>query len=137
MYLDDILVTGATDANHLASLEEVLKRTELRVKKNKCKFMASSVSYLGHVIDASGLHPMPDKIKAVEDTPTPTNVTELKSYLGLLTYYGEFLPNLATRLVPLFKLLGKKTTWKWRAEQDKAFSRIQTTAYIITTTCPF
>ena len=124
VYLDDILVTGATEANHLTSLEEVLKRlarTGLRVKKNKCKFMASSVSYLGHVIDASGLHPMPDKIKAVEDAPTPTNVTELKSYLGLLTYYGKFLPNLATRLAPLYKLLGKKTTWRWRAEQDKAF----------------
>ena len=64
---------------------------------------------------------MPDKIKAVEDAPTPTNVMELKSYLGLLTYYGKFLPNLATRLAPLYKLLGKKTTWRWRAEQDKAF----------------
>ena len=50
-----------------------------------------------------------------------TSCTELKSYLGLLTYHGKFLPNLATRLAPLYKLLGKKTTWRWRAEQDKAF----------------
>ena len=58
--------------------------------------MASSVSYLGHKIDAEGLHPLPDKLQAVKAAPTPRNVSELKSYLGLLTYYGKFLPNLST-----------------------------------------
>ena len=108
----------------MQSLEEVLKRLNqagLRAKKNKCLFMASSVSYLGHKIDAEGLHPLPDKLEAIKSAPTPTNVTELKSYLGLLTYYGKFLPNLSTQLEPLYRLLAKDVKWKWGKPQDKAF----------------
>ena len=92
-------ITGETESEHLRSLEEVLKRLSkagLRVKKCKCQFTVPSVSYLGHMIDAQGLHPLPEKIQAVLEAPIPTNVTELKSYLGLLTYYGKFLPNLGT-----------------------------------------
>ena len=117
MYLDDILVTGATEEEHLSTLEKVLGRLEmsgLPVKKKKCQFMVPSVSYLGHQIDASGLHPLPDKVRAIEEAPAPNNVTELKSYLGLLTYYGKFLPNLATQLAPLYQLLRKQ-------QQKKSF----------------
>ena len=124
VYIDDILITGETESDHLQSLEEVLNRlvkAGLRVKKHKCKFMAPSVTYLGYVIDAEGLHPLPDKVQAVQQAPTPRSVTELKSYLGLLTYYGKFLPNLSTRLAPLYKLLGKNVKWKWSLKQDKAF----------------
>ena len=108
----------------MQSLEEVLKRLSqagLRAKKNKCLFMASSASYLGHKIDAEGLHPLPDKLEAMKSAPTPTNVTELKSYLGLFTYYGKFLPNLSTQLEPLCRLLAKDVKWKWGKPQDKAF----------------
>ena len=115
VYIDDILITGATQEEHLQSLEEVLKRLSnsgLRAKRQKCEFMASSVSYLGHVIDAAGLRPLPDKIEAIRKVPTPQNVTELKSYLGLLTYYGKFIPNLSTQLAPLYELLGKNKAWK-------------------------
>ena len=90
VYIDDILVTGENESVHLQSLEEVLKRLArvgLRARKAKCQFMVPSVTYLGYVIDADGLHPLPDKIKAIREAPTPKNITELKSYLGLLTYY--------------------------------------------------
>ena len=124
VYLDDILVTGVTEQEHLKSLEEVLRRlgqSGLRVKKKKCLFMVPSVSYLGHKIDADGLHPLPDKLQVVKAAPTPTNVSELKSYLGLLTYYGKFLPNLSTHLEPLYRLLAKDSKWKWTKVQEKAF----------------
>ena len=128
VYLDDILVTGEDEQSHLRTLETVLKRlseTGLHVKQSKCLFMVPSVSFLGHQIDADGLHPLKDKVKAIEAAPTPTNVTELKSYLGLLTYYGKFLPNLATKLAPLYKLL-QDVPWEWTPEQDKAFSESKT-----------
>ena len=124
VYLDDILVTGTTEKEHLRSLEEVLRRLDksgLRARKSKCLFMAPSVSYLGHKIDAEGLHPLPDKLQAVKAAPTPRNVSELKSYLGLLTYYGKFLPNLSMRLQPLYQLLTKDCQWKWSKAQEKAF----------------
>ena len=105
------------------TFEKVLGQLEtsgLCVKKKKCQFMVPSVTYLGHQIDASGLHPVPDKIRTIEEAPAPNNVTELKSYLGLLTYYGKFLPNLATQLAPLYQLLQNEHPWMW-GQQQKSF----------------
>ena len=124
VYIDDILITGATEQEHLHALEEVLNRLEkagLRARKSKCKFMAPSVDYLGHRIDTEGLHPIPDKVKAVKEAPSPTCVTELKAYLGLLTYYGKFLSNLSTTLASLYSLLQKDYPWRWTNEEERAF----------------
>ena len=63
------------------------------------------LSYLGHRINAKGFDPLPDKVQAILDAPNPQNVQELKSYLGLLSYYGKFLPNLSSVLAPLYRLL--------------------------------
>ena len=98
-----------------------MEQAGLHLKKSKCVFMADSVTYLGHRIDADGLHPVPKKLEAVQRAPKPCNVSELKSYLGLLTYYGKFLPNLATNLAPLYKLLKASPQWHWSSEQDKVF----------------
>ena len=70
----DILITGQTEAEHLRRLNEVLARLEesgLHLNQTKCIFMAKSVSYLGHRIDAEGLHPLPDKVAAVLEAPLP------------------------------------------------------------------
>ena len=128
VYLDDILITGASKEAHLKTLDEVLSRLDragLRVKKSKCEFMKSSVTYLGHRIDANGLHPLPDRVRAVKEAPTPTSATptsvsKLKSYLGMLTYYSKSLPNLSTLLHPLYQLLRKDVDWKWGAAQTKS-----------------
>ena len=58
-----------------------------------------------------------------EMPPTPTNVTELKSFLGLLNYYHKFLPDLATLLAPLHQLLRKDTKWMWTERQEEAFKK--------------
>ena len=124
VYLDDILVTGSTEEEHLKTLDEVLSRLDsagLRVKSSKCAFMRESVTYLGHQIDSEGLHPLSDRIKAIREAPTPTSVSTLKSYLGMLSYYSKFLPSLSTVLHPLYKLLRKNTTWRWGEGQAKAF----------------
>ena len=92
VYIDDILIMSKTESDHLQSLEEVLKRlvkAGLRVKRHKCKFMAPSVAYLGYVIDAEGLHPLPDKVQAVQQAPTQRSVMELKSYLVCLPINGN------------------------------------------------
>ena len=125
VYLDDILITGASKEAHLKTLEEVFSRLDragLRVKKSKCEFMKSSVTYLGHRIDADGLYPLPDGVRAVKEAPTPNSVPKLKSYLGMLTYYSKFLPNLSTILHPLYQLLRKDAYWKWGAAQTKSFT---------------
>ena len=99
----DILVTGRTEAEHLQHLAELLTRlekAEIRLKKDKCAFMLPSVEYLGHTILAEGLHPRTEKIRAITAAPTPTDVSQLKSFLGLINYYGKFLLNLSHVLAP-------------------------------------
>ncbi|XP_041961667.1 uncharacterized protein K02A2.6-like [Alosa sapidissima] len=126
VYLDDILLSGVDEADHLRKLEEVLTRLEeagLRLKRSKCTFLQEEVEYLGHRVDAQGLHPVRKKVKAIMEAPPPSNVTELKSYLGLLNYYNKFLPNLATLLAPLHELLRHNVHWKWHKEQEEAFQK--------------
>ena len=67
--------------------------------------MVPSVTYLGYTIGAEGTHPMLKKVEAIKEAPSPTNVTELKAFLDLLTYYGKFFPNLSSVLAPLYKVL--------------------------------
>ena len=81
VFIDDILISCETQAEHLESLEEVLMRLAsvgLSVKRSKCKFLVPSIEFLGHLIDGMGIHPLPDKIQAIQPAPTPTNLTELK-----------------------------------------------------------
>ena len=123
-YLDDILVSGATKEEHLHNLEMVLQWLEqynIRAKKAKCAFMCDIVEYLGHRIDADGLHTLSSKVKAIQDAPHPQNVQKLRSFLGLLHYYGKFLPNLATLLHPLNALLKTGSKWLWSAACSDAF----------------
>ena len=110
----------------MAALEEVLKRLKtagLRLRKEKCVFMAPSVAYLGHKIDAQGLHPLPDKVQAIQEAPRPRNSSELKSYLGLLSYYSKFLPHLSTVLAPLYQLLQRDRKWHWTQVHTKTFEQ--------------
>ena len=84
---------------------------------SKCHFMQQAVTFLGHKVDAKGLHPIPEKVEVIRRVPAPTSVTELKSYIGLLTYYSKFFPKMFTVLGPLYKLLRKGVGKKG----DKAF----------------
>ncbi|XP_050780944.1 uncharacterized protein K02A2.6-like [Gopherus flavomarginatus] len=100
-YLDDILVTGRNEEDHLRNLEATLQRLEeygLRVRKDKCEFFQPSVEYLGHITDATGLRKAPAKAKAIVEALPPGNVSQLHSFLGLLNYYGKFISQLATLL---------------------------------------
>ena len=89
VYLDDILITGPSVEEHLSTLDKVLLKLEvagLKLKCNKCVFMEESVTYLEHCIDSQGLHPLEEKVKALLEVLTPNNTTELKSFLGMLSY---------------------------------------------------
>lgn len=125
VYFDDILVTGATENDHCQNLEAVLKKLSeagLKLKLAKCSLFQRSVEYLGHIIDAEGIHPAPKKIEAVIEAPEPSNVKELQSYLGLLNFYRKFMPNVSSVLHPLHKLLKKGEAWSWGAEELAAFN---------------
>ena len=104
VYFDDIIVTRANDQEHLATLREVLSRilkAGLHLKWAKCGFLLDEVEYLGHKVTAQGLLPLQRRIKAIQEAPAPTDVKQLQAFLGMLNYYGRFLPSLSTVLAPL------------------------------------
>ena len=128
VYIDDLLVSGESEEEHLKTLGRVLTRlqeADLKLKRSKCSFMVSTVEYLGHVISEKGIRPTEEKTKAIVNAPTPQNETQLKSFLGLLNYYGKFLPHLASVLAPLYTLLKKGTPWYWGKKQNQAFRRVK------------
>ena len=123
LYLDDILITGKTKQEHLDNLSAVLQRLAaagMKLRPEKCSFILPEVEYLGHKISEKGLQPTTQKVRAIVEAPRPTNVSQLKSFLGMLNYYGKFLPNLSTHLAPLYTLLQKQSPWSWGSQQDDA-----------------
>ena len=124
VYLDDILVTGSIVEDHLTNLDKVLStmtKAGLTLNQAKCKFLLPSVEYLGHVIDQHGVHHSQEKVKAIKEAPEPHNISELRSFLGIINYYARFLPNLSTKLTPLYNLLQKEFKWEWSQKQAKTF----------------
>ena len=122
-YVDDIFVTGQSDEHHLQNLEQVLERLKahgVRPKREKCKFFQDSVEYLGQVVTSQGVHTSPAKVQAVTEQPTPTDVSGLRSYLGLINYYSKYIPNLSALRAPLHKLLHEQP-WRWIEECNQAF----------------
>ena len=80
-----------------------------------------SQDYLGHTISADGLHPS----RAIVDAPAPYNVSQLRSFLGMVNYYGKFLHQLSSLLSPLYKFLQQKTKWHCGREQQEAFTQVK------------
>lgn len=128
VFLDDIIITGEDDRAHIDTLHEVfdrLQRFGLKIKKDKCTFFANSVTYLGFIISKRGVHTCPDKIDAIKNVAAPTNVSELRSFLGLVMYYAKFVPNISTILAPLYALLRKEVKYEWSAECTRAFEKVK------------
>lgn len=112
-FLYDILFSAPTMKEPLVILDKVfgsMEKCGVRIKQSKCEFLKDSVEYLGYQI-AKVLHPTDSKVKAIVNVPAPTNVSGLRSFLGLLNYYGKFLENLSTLLHPLHQLLQANTKW--------------------------
>lgn len=126
--LDDILITGTDKKEHMQRLITVLQRLQdagLTLRKDKCSFFQNEVCYLGYIITKEGLKKSPEKIKAMVGAPVPTNVTQLQSFLGLINYYRNFVPNASTVLSPLYELLKKGSKWFWTDKHQQAFIEIK------------
>ena len=125
--MDDLLVGGVNDDEHLHNLEAVCQQFQKygqRVELSKCVFMAPSVKYLGLHFSERGIQPTDEKVKAIRDMPTPRNMTELHSFLGILAALSNFIPKLSTLAHSLYELLGNKP-WKWTGDCDQAFGDIR------------
>ena len=124
VYMDDLICTGSTFRqafNNLVELTFRLMKANLKVKTSKCTLFQNSVSFLGHVISDQGIATSPEKTEKVKNWPTPTNLTEVKSFLGLCSYYGNFIPNFAEIAHPLHQLSKKDVEFQWSDQCENAF----------------
>ena len=128
VYLDDIIIMSGTFDEHLSRLRSVfewLRDAGLKLKSSKCIFLQRKVSFLGHVVSADGIQTDPEKIAAVRDWPTPTSTSELKGFLGLVTYYRRFIPGFSAIAEPLNYLTRKDVEFKWGPEQESNFCELK------------
>lgn len=129
VYLDDIIIVTDTFEHHMELLQIVLQRLKdanVTVSKDKCKFLRGELRYLGYLINKDGLNVDPDKVKAILNVPVPATVKEVRSFLGVCSWYRRFIPDFATRMAPLNALLKKdRKTVEWNEACDKAFTDIK------------
>ena len=124
VYLDDIVVYGASLEDHNRRLKEVLKRlreNNLKLQPDKCEFLRKEVIYLGHIISENGIQPDPSKLKAIKEFPTPKKVKDIQSFIGLAGYYRKFIEDFSKIAKPLTKLTKKTEKFEWTSEQQNAF----------------
>jgi hypothetical protein len=126
--MDDMIVTGSDDDDHVGNVRKVLQRLRengLKANRDKCEFFKEEIEYHGHTVNLQGLKKSQSKVDAVLSAPTPTDVGQLRSFVGLVNYYHKFLPQLSTELQPLYSLLRKDTKWAWSDECEQAFLRVK------------
>lgn len=124
VYLDDIIIVTPTFDLHMEVLLEVLRRITdagLKLSREKCNFCRSELKYLGYVVDEDGLHVDPEKVKAMLAISAPRNVKEVRSFLGVISWYRRFVVNFSTLVAPLTNLLKKNRKFLWDSACDEAF----------------
>ncbi|XGW25993.1 hypothetical protein V3C99_006978 [Haemonchus contortus] len=125
-YLDDVIVTGRTIEEHAANLEALFERINqfgFHVRMEKCSFLMHQIRYLGNIIDADGRRPDPGKVEVIKKMPPPQDIQQVRSFLGLLNYYGAFVEEMHQLRAPLDKLLKKDAHFNWSPECQRAFDR--------------
>lgn len=128
IYMDDIIVIGTSESNHINNLRDVFgicKKYNLKLNPNKCEFMRYEVSFLGHRCTANGLLPDPNKLIAVKNYPKPKDKNEVKRFVAFANYYRRFIANFATLTKPLTELTGKRIEFNWTTKCDEAFESLK------------
>ncbi|GFU78523.1 retrovirus-related Pol polyprotein from transposon 412 [Trichonephila clavipes] len=119
---------GRTFEEHLQNIRKVLSKlsdANLKLNPSKCKFFQKEVNYLGHIISAEGVRTDPEKVSAVKNWKRPENLRELRSFLGLCTYYRKFVKGFSNIARPLHKLTESKQKFQWAKECEDSFLQLK------------
>ena len=137
-YIDDIGIATAYDPTgtfepedfHIFVIKQILqlgREHHLYFKPEKCIFLKQEIPWLGHLISGQGIRPDPVKLSGIKDWPVPHNVSSLRSYLGIMSYYRRYIKDFSTTARPLNDLLKKTSTWQWGTAQQEAYQKLKDT----------
>ena len=128
VYLDDVIVMSRSFDEQLERLKTVFDRFQaanLKLKPSKCKLFQKKVIFLGHLVSGDGIAPDPDKIRVVQEWPRPKNLTEARAFVGLASYYRNFVEGFAKVARPLHELTKKGRRFEWTERQEAAFIELK------------
>jgi predicted aspartyl protease len=128
VYMDDILIYSSDLEHHRKIVREVLSRLQkydLYLRPEKCEFELQEIEYLGMIIRPGEVRMNPGKVAAVRDWTTPTNLREVRAFIGFANFYRRFIKDFASITRPLHDLTKKDTPWQWLSEQQKAFNELK------------
>ena len=127
-YLDDVVIFSATPEEHLQHIKTIFERlqaADLKLKESKCAFFLEELHYLGHIVSADGVRPMPDKLDSIRKLAPPTTVKEIQQFLGLAGYYRKFVPRYSDVTRPLTDLLRQDQEYLWTEECNACFALLK------------
>ena len=128
IYQDNIYVHGLTKEEHDARLREVqsrLLRNNLEINQDKSSFAKREINVLGTIVSENKARPDPKKVEIIQGFQTPSSVSEVRSFLGLIDFYGRYIRDLSTRKEPLTRLLKKNYPFSWKRDQAQAFENLK------------
>jgi len=128
VYLDDICIAGNTFDEMLQRLQALFNRIRASgffLKAKKCFIFQEKVEYLGHSLSHIGYGTVEKKVEKIVSWPIPVGVSELRTWLGMITYYTKFIPHMATVAAPLYSLLHQDKEWHWSDQCNQAFENLK------------
>ncbi|KAL6726387.1 hypothetical protein Aduo_008362 [Ancylostoma duodenale] len=128
VYIDDILIATDTTERHYEVLRlvfEAMRRANLKLKAQKCEFFKQEISFLGHMINQEGVATDPGKVEKIREYPRPQNVAQLRTFLGMASYYRKFIFKFARITECLYQLTSPKAQWRWTEREEKAFEEMK------------
>jgi len=127
-YLDDVIIYSPDFKTHLIRLEAVLKcfdKAGLKLNNEKCKFGFEKLPLFGYIVDKNGIKPDPEKTLAIKNYPKPLNIKQVRSFLGLCSYYRKFIKGFSNIAHPLNDLTKKEEAFEWKQQQEDAFRNLK------------
>ena len=127
-YIDDLIVATHDLGSHLMWLDLLFRRLEaagLALKLSKCELVRRSVTYLGHVVSAAGIQKDSRIVEKIRSFPSPRNVVEVRAFLGMVSFYRDFIPGFTELAIPLTDVVSTKKEWRWEQEQQRAFEALR------------
>src|SRR6201995_2360799 len=128
VYFDDIIIFSETEEQHIKDLRQVctrLQENKFYADPIKCEFFTKVIHILGHTIENNKIIPTFEKVKKIEDWPTPTTQKQLQGFIGTVNYISRYIPQLANEAAPLTELCGNTKTWEWRDIHETSFQHVK------------